>query len=608
MPEAPSSTEAPGSTESPSDIVQAWLAELDRTLQAGDVTAALELFDDDCYWRDFVSFTWNLKTLEGKADIERMLTATLGSVKPRGWELAEPATGDAADTEAWVNFETAQARGYAHLRLRNGKCWTILTTMQELKGFEEKKNFSRETGVSHVIEKGRKSWLEKKQEREARLGYDEQPYCVIVGGGQGGIGLAARMRRLGVPTIVIEKNARPGDSWRNRYKSLHLHDPVWYDHLPYMKFPEDWPIFASKDKIGDWLEHYTRIMELNYWSSTECTKAHFDEAAQEWVVQVVREGEPVTLRPKQIVFALGVSGYPNTPVFEGADTFAGQQHHSSQHAGGGDWTGKKAVVIGSNNSAHDICADLWENGAEVTMVQRSSTHIARSEALMDLALGGLYSEQALANGVTTEKADLLFASLPYRILPAAQIPVYEQMAERDAEFYAQLEAVGFDLDFGADGSGLFLKYLRRGSGYYIDVGASQLLIDGRVAVKSGQLASITPESVVMDDGSTLPADLIVYATGYGSMNGWLADLVSPEVADQVGRCWGYGSDTPKDPGPWEGELRNMWKPTNVQQLWIHGGNLHQSRHYSHYLALQIKARMEGLETPVFELQESHFTH
>ncbi len=606
MPESPRS--ASPNAESANEVVDRWLAALDAALQSRDIDAGLSLFEEDSYWRDFVSFTWNLKTFEGKGDIRRMLEAQLEHVRPSGWARAEDATGDADASEAWVNFETGQARGYAHLRLRNGKCWTLLTTMQELKGFEEKKGANREQGVTHEIKKGRQSWLEKKTARDASLGYDEQPYCVIVGGGQGGIGLAARMRRLGVPTIVIEKNARPGDSWRNRYKSLHLHDPVWYDHMPYLKFPEDWPVFASKDKIGDWLEHYTRIMELNYWSSTECTKAAFDEAAQEWVVEVVREGEKVTLRPKQLVFALGVSGYPNTPAFEGADTFLGQQHHSSKHAGGGDWAGKKAVVIGSNNSAHDICADLWETGAEVTMVQRSSTHIARSDALMDLALGDLYSERALANGVTTEKADLLFASLPYRILPTAQIPVYEEMARRDADFYAKLTAVGFDLDFGTDGSGLFLKYLRRGSGYYIDVGASQLLIDGRVKVKSGQIASITGDSVVLADGTALEADLIVYATGYGSMNGWLADLVSPEVADRVGRCWGYGSDTPKDPGPWEGELRNMWKPTNVEQLWIHGGNLHQSRHYSNYLALQIKARMEGLDTPVYELQESHFTH
>ncbi|WP_427115393.1 NAD(P)/FAD-dependent oxidoreductase [Pseudarthrobacter scleromae] len=597
-------------TESPTAAAQAWLKCLDEALQRRDVEAALELFGDDSYWRDFVAFTWNLKTLEGKADIRRMLEATLDRVQPANWALAEDATGSTGvdgTVEAWITFETGAARGYGHLRLRDGKCWTLLTTMQELKGFEEKKGPRRDQGVAHEIVRGRRSWLELKEEQEAKLGYEEQPYCVIIGGGQGGIGLAARLRRLGVPTIIIEKNQKPGDSWRNRYKSLHLHDPVWYDHLPYLQFPDDWPVFAAKDKIGDWLEHYTRIMELNYWSGTECVGAEYDDGTQEWAVSVLRNGEPVTLRPKQLVFALGVSGYPSIPTFDGAESFLGEQRHSSQHPGGGDWTGKKAVVIGSNNSAHDICADLWEHGADVTMVQRSSTHIARSESLMDLALGGLYSEKALANGVTTEKADLLFASLPMRILPETQVPVYQQMAERDAEFYSQLEAAGFDLDFGVDGSGLFVKYLRRGSGYYIDVGASQLIIDGRVKLKSGQVSKITGNAVVMADGTELEADLIVYATGYGSMNGWLADLVSPEVADQVGKCWGYGSDTPKDPGPWEGELRNMWKPTNVPNLWIHGGNLHQSRHYSSYLALQLKARMEGLETPVYELQPSHHT-
>ncbi len=597
-------------TESPTAAAQAWLTSLDEALQRRDVEAALQLFGDHSYWRDFVAFTWNLKTLEGKADIRRMLEATLDRVQPANWALAEDATGSTGvdgTVEAWITFETGAARGYGHLRLRDGKCWTLLTTMQELKGFEEKKGPRRDQGVAHEIVRGRRSWLELKEEQEAKLGYEEQPYCVIIGGGQGGIGLAARLRRLGVPTIIIEKNQKPGDSWRNRYKSLHLHDPVWYDHLPYLQFPDDWPVFAAKDKIGDWLEHYTRIMELNYWSGTECVGAEYDDGTQEWAVSVLRNGEPVTLRPKQLVFALGVSGYPSIPTFDGAESFLGEQRHSSQHPGGGDWTGKKAVVIGSNNSAHDICADLWEHGADVTMVQRSSTHIARSESLMDLALGGLYSEKALANGVTTEKADLLFASLPMRILPETQVPVYQQMAERDAEFYSQLEAAGFDLDFGVDGSGLFVKYLRRGSGYYIDVGASQLIIDGRVKLKSGQVSKITGNAVVMADGTELEADLIVYATGYGSMNGWLADLVSPEVADQVGKCWGYGSDTPKDPGPWEGELRNMWKPTNVPNLWIHGGNLHQSRHYSSYLALQLKARMEGLETPVYELQPSHHT-
>lgn len=585
--------------------VEQWLAAFDEALRAGQPDRAAELFEPDGYWRDFVAFTWNLRTLEGREEIHRMLEAQLAEISPSGWSLDEPATISDGVVDSWVTFETAAGRGWGHLRLRDGKAWTLLTTMQELKGHEEKKRRTRDQGVEHVVRRGRKTWLEQKAERQETLGYSEQPYTVIIGGGQGGIGLAARLKRLGVPTIVIEKNERAGDSWRKRYKSLHLHDPVWYDHLPYMPFPDDWPVFPSKDKVGDWLEHYTAIMELDYWTGTRCLKADFDEESGTWRVEVDRQGERVELRPTQLIFALGVSGYPNIPRFEGTETFTGEQWHSSEFTGEGDVAGKRAVVIGSNNSAHDICAALWDHGAEVTMVQRSSTHIARSESLMSLALGSLYSEDALDAGVTTEKADMLFASWPYRLLPDVQIPVYEQMAAKDAEFYSRLREAGFDLDFGEDGSGLFLKYLRRGSGYYIDVGASQLVIDGEVALERGQVARILPDAVELDGGTTLPADIIVYATGYGSMNQWLTELVSQQVADKVGKVWGYGSDTTRDPGPWEGELRNMWKPTNVDQLWIHGGNLHQSRHYSKYLALQLKARMEGIPTPVYRVQEAH---
>lgn len=586
---------------------QEWLEALNSALADGDAAAAVDLFEPGAFWRDFVALTWNLRTAEGHDEIRDLLEATIPVTHPRNFTLAEEPTVTGDDAEAWVNFETDSGRGWAHLRLHGGLGHTLLTTLQELKGFEEHKGPRRDQGVVHEITKDRRTWLEQRQEREARLGYDEQPYVVIVGGGQGGIGLAARLGRLGVPTIVVDKHEKAGDAWRNRYKSLHLHDPVWYDHMPYLPFPDDWPVFPAKDKIADWLMHYADIMELNYWGSTECTSASRDEATGTWTVEVVRDGEPVTLRPTQLVFALGVSGYPQIPQFPGQDVFRGDQHHSSAHPGGEQYGGKKAVVIGSNNSAHDICADLWAHGAEVTMVQRSSTHIAPSASLMKLALGPMYSEEALASGITTEKADMLFASLPYRILPDAQIPVYEQMQEENRDFYDALRQAGFTLDFGEDGSGLFVKYLRRGSGYYIDVGASQLIIDGRVSLASGQVDHLSENAVVLEDGTQLPADLVVYATGFGSMNEWLADLVSPEVADQVGKCWGMGSGTTRDPGPWEGELRNMWKPTNVENLWIHGGNLHQSRHYSKYLSLQLKARMEGLATPVYKLQESHHT-
>jgi putative flavoprotein involved in K+ transport len=599
-------------TSSPSTArtaVERWLSDLDARLSAGDAAGAAQLFVEDSYWRDLIAFTWNIKTCEGREQIAAMLEATLPSTRPSGWQITpreEPTSADGV-TEAWIEFETATGRGRGQLRLRDGRAWTLLTTLYELKGFEERRGTARPKGAEHGARHGKETWTERR-EREAReLGYETQPYVLVVGGGQGGIALGARLRQLDVPTIIIDKHPRPGDQWRSRYKSLCLHDPVWYDHLPYIKFPENWPVFAPKDKIADWLESYTRIMELNYWSDTVATSAQYNEATGEWMVNVEREGESLVLRPKQLVLATGMSGKPNLPQFPGMDVFAGDQHHSSAHPGPDAYIGKKCVVVGSNNSAFDICGALWETGADVTMVQRSSTHIVRSDSLMEIGLGALYSEEALAAGISTEKADLVFASLPYRIMHQFQIPLYDQMRERDADFYERLEKAGFDHDWGDDGSGLFMKYLRRGSGYYIDVGSADLVANGDVHLVKGQVDHLTEKSVVLTDGTELEADLVVYATGYGSMNGWAADLISPEVADQLGKVWGLGSDTTKDPGPWEGEQRNMWKPTNVTALWMHGGNLHQSRHYSLYLALQLKARLEGIPTPVYGLQEVHHT-
>jgi putative flavoprotein involved in K+ transport len=300
-----------------------------------------------------------------------------------------------------------------------------------------------------------------------------------------------------------------------------------------------------------------------------------------------------------------MSAVANLPDVPGMESFQGDLHHSSKHPGPDAYSGKKAVVVGSNNSAHDISAALWEAGALVTMVQRSSTHIVKSNTLMEIGLGDLYSEKAIANGITTNIADLIFASLPYKAFPAMQVPVYQAMKERDADFYERLEKAGFLLDWGTDGSGLFVKYLRRGSGYYIDVGASELVADGKIKLAQGQVVEVQPNGLKLENGTELSADVIIFATGYTSMNGWAASLISQDVADKVGKCWGLGSDTPKDPGPWEGELRNMWKPTQQEALWCHSGNLHQSRHYSQFLSLQLKARLEEISTPVYGLQEVH---
>ena len=598
---------ATAATATATATATAWLASFESALQERRIEAVTALFGAECFWRDLVIFTWNLRTEEGPEAIRAMLESRLDDVAPRGFTLKGEASASEGLVEAWFHFETRLARGIGQVRLREGKAWTLFTAMEELKGYEQHLGPRRPPGAEHGIHPGRHSWAERRAAERQALGTSEQPEVVIVGGAQAGLSLAARLRQLDVPTLVVEKLPRPGDHWRNRYKTLCLHDPVHYCHLPYLPFPETWPLYTPKDQLADWMEAYVSVMDLNVWGSCPARKARFDPREQRWELTVEREGTTHTLKPRQLVFATGVAGYPNVPTIPGAETFLGDQHHSTRHPGPDAYIGKRCVVLGSNNSAHDIAAALWEAGAAaVTMVQRSSTLVAPMPALEKFAFAGSYSEQALAAGISTDDADMTSASIPYRLLPQWQKPIYDAMRREYADLYARLEARGFLLDFGADDSGVFMKFLRRGSGYYLDVGASELVADGRIGLRSGvTIERLTPHTVVLSDGSELEADLVVYATGFGSMNRYLEELISPDVALSLGKVWGLGSETAKDPGPWEGELRNMWKPTPVPNLWIHGGNLHQCRHYSLYLALQLKARQAGLDTPVYGQEPSH---
>jgi putative flavoprotein involved in K+ transport len=580
--------------------VKAWLTKLNGALRTGNGKRAAALFGKECYWRDLIALTWNIRTCEGQEAIAAMIDAVAPRAKPRGFTLAGAPSRAGGKIEAWFTFETDVARGKGHLRLKNGKGFTILTTMAELKGHEEREGPTREKGIVHKATPNRTSWKEEREREMRELGHTRQPYCLIVGGGQGGLALGARLKRLGVPTLIVEKNAKPGDSWRNRYRTLVLHDPVWYDHLPYIPFPKHWPVFSPKDKIADWLEMYAKVMELDFWGATECRSASYDAAAGEWTVRLRREEGEITLRPKQLVFATGSYGPPREIDLPGKKSFAGIQYHSSRHVSAQGFAGKRCIVVGGNSSAHDICADFWECGAEVTMIQRTPTTVVRSETLMDVAFSGLYSEEAVAAGIDTDTADLLFGATPFRLMAEAQRPLYAEIARRDGPLIRRLNKAGFRTDYGVDKSGLMMKALRTGSGYYIDVGCSELIASGKVKVRSGvEIREVRPQSVVLTDGSELAADVIVYATGFLPMNEWLATIVSREVADRVGPNWGYGSGTNGDPGPWLGELRNMWKPLAQEALWFHGGNLHLSRHYSRFVALQLKARYEGIPTPVY---------
>ncbi|MCR8722715.1 flavin-containing monooxygenase [Frigidibacter sp. ROC022] len=580
--------------------IDKWLAALDGALQRRDIAAAAALFEIESYWRDLLTFTWNIKTMEGRDAIEDMLTACLDRTAPSDWKRSGPAEQTEDGAAAWITFETATAWGTGRVTIRDGLCHILLTTMEDLKGHEDPRGRRRPKGIEHRADRNRKTWAEQRAATRARLGHEDQPEVVIIGGGQGGVALAARLKQLGVPALIIEKNPRIGDSWRNRYRSLVLHDPVWYDHLPYLPFPDTWPVFCPKDKMGDWLEAYATIFELDAWTGTTCEKADWDAASGQWTVRVRRaDGEETTLSPRQLVFCTGAYGPPRLPDFAGQEDYQGVLLHSSQYSEGAPFKGKRALVIGAGSSAHDVAVDLWEAGAEVSMFQRRASIVVRSETLMELAFD-IYSEDAIEKGLTTEKADLLGAATPYALFADKQKRLYKTIRERDADFYAALDKAGFAYDFGEDDTGLMMRALRTASGYYIDVGASTLIANGDIPIISNdEIECLTPSGVRFASGREVQADVIVACTGYQSMNEAVAGLVDRETADRLGPCWGLGSGVRGDPGPWLGELRNMWGPTAHPALWFHGGNLALSRFYSKFVAMQLKARQAGIDTPVY---------
>lgn len=330
-----------------------------------------------------------------------------------------------------------------------------------------------------------------------------------------------------------------------------------------MPFPPNWPIFTPKgtdivtttdsiDKLADWFETYVKAMELNVWTSTTIKGTPtFDVKTRLWTVTLKRGESQRTLHPKHIILASGHSGEPNIPQFPGAKLFAGDIHHSSQHPGGQKYSGKRAVVVGCCNSGHDIARGLYDHGAaSVTIVQRSSTYVmSQSNGLKRIA--GLYTEE----GPPTEDADIFTCGIPFPVLKIIQQDATMHLAREDHEILTKLGKVGFKLDYGYDGSGLFIKYLLQGGGYYIDVGCSGLIGDGKIRIKQGhEIKEIVEDGIIFYDDSKLEADVIVLATGYKNMRETARNIFGDIVADRVADVWGFNE---------KNEIATMWQSNSL---------------------------------------------
>jgi len=572
---------------------QEWLARFETALAVPDDAALKSLFHLDSYWRDVVALTWDIRTASGADAIVGELKAHAGRAAPTGFRLAPHRTAPRrvmrAGTraiEAIFTFETADGRGSGVLRLvpdaAGGKtlqAWTLLTALDEIKGHEEQVGRARPTGQSYSRDFRGANWLDLRKSAAAYA--DRNPVVLVVGGGQAGLSIAARLTQLRVDTLIVDRAARIGDNWRNRYHALTLHNQVQVNHLPYMPFPPNWPTYIPKDKLAGWFETYVESMELNYWPGTEFEGGTYDEKTARWSVALRRaDGTGREMRPRHVVMATGVSGIPSIPDIPGLQNFGGAVLHASQYRDGDDWNGKRAIVIGTGNSGHDIAQDLYSSGAAVTLVQRSPTLVVNIEPSAQLAYA-LYDE-----GPPLEDCDLVAASMPFALVRRSHIGLTEQGKKLDRHLLDGLTRVGFKLDFGEDGSGWQFKYLTRGGGYYFNVGCSDLIAQREIALTQfSDIEGFVAEGARMRSGETVAADLIVLATGYQGQEHLLRKLFGNAVAARVGPVWGFDAMQ---------ELRNMFVRTPQPGLWFIAGSLAQCRIYSKYLALQIKAQELGL--------------
>jgi putative flavoprotein involved in K+ transport len=573
--------------------IDEWLVNFEGALSRADSEALSALFHADCYWRDVLAFTWMIKTFKGVETVVAALTSRAGAVRASSFRTdggrTQPRSVTRAGTdtiEAIFAFETVVGRGDGVVHLipdpTDGdslKAWTLLTALEELAGFEEHVGRARPTGESYSRDFHGPNWLDLR--RVAAAYENRDPAVLVVGGGQAGLSIAARLVQLDVDTLIVDRHPRIGDNWRKRYHALTLHNQVQVNHLPYMPFPPNWPTYIPKDKLANWFEHYVEAMELNYWTGTEFSGGTYDDAEGCWCVQLtMADGTGREMRPRHIVMATGVSGIPHVPEIPSLEHFAGTVLHAHAYDDADEWVGKNAIVIGTGNSGHDIAQDLHCAGASVTLVQRSATLIVNIEPSAQLPYA-LYDE-----GPSLEDCDLIVTSMPFALARLAHIQMTTQARELDRNLLDGLERRGFKLDFGEDGSGWQFKYLTRGGGYYFNVGCSDLIACGEIGlIQFDDIDRFVAEGARLNSGETLRAQLIVLATGYQGQDAVVRQLFGDQVAERVGPIWGFGVDD---------ELRNMFMRTGQPGLWFIAGSLAQCRIFSKYLGLQIKACETGL--------------
>ncbi|GJJ06880.1 hypothetical protein Clacol_001076 [Clathrus columnatus] len=556
-------------------------------IATGNIESITPFFTPYCLWRDFLALTWDFNTLFRIDSVQKMLESRLAKTQVSNISLAKhrdlaPASSPLPPFR-FINvpfeFQTVagDCTGIAKLvpisssddGAIDWKIFILFTNLDQIKGHPDKigQNRRREPIPNYV------------RQRQKEIAFeDEDPRVILIGGGHSSLDVAARLKVKDVPSLVLERNPRLGDNWRNRYSSMSLHD-----------FASNWPGHPPASKYADWLEMYAKVMDLNVWTSTTVTHIERDDARDEWVVQVIKaDGTPRTFRPKYVVAGVGL-GDPYTPDFAGMDKFGGKLMHAYEYSNPEEHIGKKVVVIGSATAAHDVCQDHYEQGIDVTMVQRSSTCVIRSPQGTSIYGGRL----AMDNDVPVDIKDRLGASFPYLVLKRLHQVAIKHLIQAEKPFYDGLEKAGFKYNHGPDDAGyLYLVLLKQGR-FFIDFGASQLVIDGKIKLKSASIKEFISTGVVFEDGTSLDADIIIFATGVKGFKSDLYKIMKPELVDKI----------PSFSLSNEGEVQGVYRECGLPNFFPIMGNLAAGRFYSSHISLIIKAKEVGLFTDAYKHTE-----
>jgi len=546
------------------------------------------LFFEDSHWRDILALTWKIQTVSGKSKIIEDLYNNFLDVSAKDFQIDQERTpprevirGGKSVIEVILKFNTkfGECEGIVrlyedHEEQRQFKAWSFLTALSELNNSNNKELEKYQNTLEGP------NWLDKRN--KDRLFNNREPEVIVVGSGQAGLSIAARLKQQDIDTLIVDKNERVGDNWRNRYHSLKLHNQTHVNHLPYMPFPSTWPTYIPKDKLAGWFEYYVESMELNVWTNTRFIGAEYKEDKKYWNVKLkLPDGIIKVMKPKHIVMAVGVSSVPNRTKITGINDYKGKVIHSVDYDSGKDYNGKNVLVYGTGTSAHDVAQDLYVHGANVKIVQRSPSMVVNVEPSAQLPYQ-LYSE-----GPNIDDCDLITISTPLQVLKKTHQLLTEKTKRIDKPLLDKLTSVGFNLEYGEENSGWQFKYLTRGGGYYFNVGASDLIADGKIKViQFSDIEKFVSTGIEIKSGEKFNIDLMITATGYKGQEYVVEELFGKSVVDKIGPIWGFDDERQ--------ELRNMWMQTKQPGLWFHAGSLAQCRIFSKFLALQIKAIQDGI--------------